>query len=61
MLTFLTAFAKLEKATFNFVMSIRKEQLGFQWVDFNGSIFRKGVLHEDLSTFTIKYIAEFLE
>jgi len=42
-------------------MSIRKEQLGFQWVDFNGSIFRKGVLHEDLSTFTIKYIAEFLE
>jgi len=42
-------------------MSVRQEQLCFQWVDFNESIFRKGVLHEDLRTFTIKYMAEFLE
>jgi hypothetical protein len=35
---FLSAFAKLQKATISFVMSVRlsvrMEQLGFQWTDF---------------------------
>ena len=64
MFKFLTAFAKLEKNISELCYvcpSVRKEQLGFQWVDFHESIFRTGALHEDLRTFTIKHIAEFLE
>jgi hypothetical protein len=34
-LLFLGAFAKLLKATVSFVMSVRMEQLGFQWTDFD--------------------------
>jgi hypothetical protein len=32
---FLGAFAKLQRATIRFVMSIRMEHLGSQWTDFH--------------------------
>jgi len=32
---FLGAFAKLQKATISFVMSVRMEQLGSHWTDFH--------------------------
>jgi hypothetical protein len=32
---FLGAFTKLQKATVNFTMSVRMEQLGSHWMDFN--------------------------
>jgi len=45
------AFANLRKATSSFVMSVclsvRTDQLGFQWTDFNGilylTVFRKTI------------------
>jgi hypothetical protein len=40
-LTFLATFAKLERAASSFIMSVRKEQLDFQWVDFYESIFQR--------------------
>jgi len=33
--TFLGTFAELRKATFSFVMSVRKEQLGSHWKNFH--------------------------
>ena len=42
---FLGMFAKLQKATISFITSVRMEQLGSHWTDFNEiwylSIFRK--------------------
>ena len=44
---FLGAFAKLRKATVNFVMSVRMEELGCHWTNFHEirylSVFRRSV------------------